>query len=74
MLNFELHNSTRIVFGKKTCAKFDTLLGPDARVLVLLGGESSTKNGMSDGFVLRRADARFTSSTDLSRTPAPKRR
>lgn len=48
MLNFEFYNPTRIVFGKETIAKLDTLITPDARVLVLLGGESARKNGTLD--------------------------
>ncbi|MBS0986789.1 iron-containing alcohol dehydrogenase [Acetobacter thailandicus] len=45
MLNFELYNPTRIVFGRESTAKLDTLIAQDARVLVLLGGESAKKNG-----------------------------
>ncbi|MBS0981264.1 iron-containing alcohol dehydrogenase [Acetobacter thailandicus] len=45
MLNFELYNPTRIVFGREITAKLDTLIAQDARVLVLLGGESAKKNG-----------------------------
>jgi NADP-dependent alcohol dehydrogenase len=45
MLNFEFYNPTRIVFGKEMIAKLDTLVPMQARVLILLGGESARKNG-----------------------------
>ena len=45
MLNFEFFNPTRIVFGQGTIARLDTLVASDARVLILLGGESARKNG-----------------------------
>ena len=45
MLNFEFQNPTRIVFGRDTIAKLDTLVPAGARVLVLYGGQSAEKNG-----------------------------
>jgi len=45
MLNFEFQNPTRIVFGRETVAKLDTLVPADARVLILYGGQSAEKNG-----------------------------
>lgn len=45
MLNFEFYNPTRIVFGKAAIARLDRLVAPQARVLILLGGESARKNG-----------------------------
>jgi NADP-dependent alcohol dehydrogenase len=45
MFNFEFHNPTKIVFGTDTIAKLDQLVPADARVLILLGGESARKNG-----------------------------
>lgn len=45
MLNFEFQNPTRIVFGKNTVAKLDTLVPKNARVLILYGGQSAEKNG-----------------------------
>nr|WP_315249383.1 iron-containing alcohol dehydrogenase [uncultured Duganella sp.] len=45
MLNFTLHNPTRIVFGKDTVAQLAELVPHDARVLVLYGGESARRTG-----------------------------
>lgn len=45
MFNFEFHNPTKIVFGTDTIAKLDQLVPANARVLILLGGESARKNG-----------------------------
>ncbi|QLG89379.1 iron-containing alcohol dehydrogenase [Chitinibacter bivalviorum] len=45
MFNFEFYNPTKIVFGTDTIAKLDQLVPADARVLILLGGESARKNG-----------------------------
>lgn len=45
MLNFELHNPTRIVFGTQTVARIDDLVPAESRVLVLYGGESARRTG-----------------------------
>jgi NADP-dependent alcohol dehydrogenase len=45
MLNFEFHNPTRIVFGKETVARLDTLISANDRVLILYGGQSAEKTG-----------------------------
>lgn len=45
MLNFEFQNPTRIVFGKDTVARLDTLVPQNARVLILYGGQSAERNG-----------------------------
>lgn len=45
MTNFEFFNPTKIVFGTDTIAKLDQLVPANARVLILLGGESARKNG-----------------------------
>nr|WP_314900250.1 iron-containing alcohol dehydrogenase [uncultured Deefgea sp.] len=45
MTNFEFFNPTKIVFGTETIAKLDQLVPADARVMILLGGESARKNG-----------------------------
>ena len=45
MLNFEFHNPTRIVFGKETFARLDTLISANDRVLILYGGQSAEKTG-----------------------------
>jgi NADP-dependent alcohol dehydrogenase len=45
MNNFEFYNPTKIVFGTDTIAKLDQLVPANARVLILLGGESARKNG-----------------------------
>ncbi|MYM65736.1 iron-containing alcohol dehydrogenase [Pseudoduganella sp. FT55W] len=45
MLNFDLHNPTRIVFGAKTVSRLDELVPAGARVLILYGGESARRNG-----------------------------
>jgi NADP-dependent alcohol dehydrogenase len=45
MQNFDLHNPTRIVFGKQTVARLAELVPSNARVLILYGGESARRNG-----------------------------
>lgn len=45
MLNFTLHNPTRIVFGKDTVAQLNELVPHGARVLLLYGGESARRTG-----------------------------
>ncbi len=45
MTNFEFFNPTKIVFGTETIAKLDQLVPANARVMILLGGESARKNG-----------------------------
>ncbi|QKJ67228.1 iron-containing alcohol dehydrogenase [Deefgea piscis] len=45
MTNFEFFNPTKIVFGTNTIAQLDQLVPANARVMVLLGGESARKNG-----------------------------
>jgi len=45
MTNFEFYNPTKIVFGTETIAKLDQLVPANARVMILLGGESARKNG-----------------------------
>ncbi|MEJ2631071.1 MAG: iron-containing alcohol dehydrogenase [Acidihalobacter sp.] len=48
MFDFEFHNPTKIVFGRQTVARLDTLVPANARVLVLYGGGSAQKNGTLD--------------------------
>ena len=48
MLNFEFHNPTRIVFGQGKVADLARLVPPQARVLVLYGGESARRTGTLD--------------------------
>ncbi len=45
MLNFDFYNPTRIVFGRDTVGRLNDLVPPDARVLVLFGGQSASKTG-----------------------------
>ena len=45
MLNFDFYNPTHIAFGQGRIADLATLIPADARVLILLGGESARKNG-----------------------------
>jgi NADP-dependent alcohol dehydrogenase len=45
VLDFEFYNPTRIVFGRDTISRLDTLVPPPARVLVMFGGESARKTG-----------------------------
>lgn len=45
MLNFDFHNPTRIVFGKGSVERLDSLIPKEARVLVLFGGQSAEKTG-----------------------------
>lgn len=48
MQNFEFYNPTKIVFGQGQVAQLDTLVPKDARVLVLIGGQSAKQNGTLD--------------------------
>lgn len=45
MLNFDFYNPTRIAFGEGKVAELGKLVPKDARVLILLGGNSARKNG-----------------------------
>jgi NADP-dependent alcohol dehydrogenase len=45
MLNFDLHNPTRIVFGADTVGRLNELVPADAKVLILYGGESARRTG-----------------------------
>jgi NADP-dependent alcohol dehydrogenase len=57
MENFVYHNPVKIVFGKGSIGKLDTLIPSDARVLVTYGGGSIKGNGVYDQ--VRRALAAF---------------
>ncbi|CAM3662902.1 iron-containing alcohol dehydrogenase [Rheinheimera salexigens] len=48
MQDFSFYNPTRIEFGPGKIAKIDKLVPKDAKVLILLGGESAKKNGTLD--------------------------
>lgn len=48
MQNFEFYNPTKIVFGTDTIARLADLVPSDARVLILYGGASASKNGTLD--------------------------
>jgi NADP-dependent alcohol dehydrogenase len=48
LLNFDLHNPTRIVFGSESIPRLADLVPGDARVLILYGGSSAEKNGTLD--------------------------
>lgn len=48
MQNFDFYNPTRIVFGQGKVAELEKLIPADARVLVLIGGQSAKKNGTLD--------------------------
>lgn len=50
-MNFELQNTTRIVFGRNRIADLDRLVGADERVLLLFGGGSIKANGVYDQVV-----------------------
>lgn len=50
-MNFELQNTTKIVFGRNRIADLDRLVGPDERVLLLFGGGSIKANGVYDQVV-----------------------
>lgn len=45
MLNFDFYNPTRILFGKGKVAEINQHVPADARVLVLMGGNSAKNNG-----------------------------
>jgi NADP-dependent alcohol dehydrogenase len=46
--NFDFHNPTRILFGEGQIERIGTLVPPEARVLVLVGGGSIRANGTYD--------------------------
>ena len=48
MLNFELYNPTKYVFGKGQIAKLTTLVPQNAKILLAYGGGSIFKNGIYD--------------------------
>ena len=46
MLNFELYNPTRIIFGKDRLDNIDKYVPANARVLITYGGGSAVKSGL----------------------------
>jgi NADP-dependent alcohol dehydrogenase len=48
MLNFELYNPVKLIFGKGEIEKLSTLIPKESRVLVAYGGGSIFKNGIYD--------------------------
>lgn len=48
MLNFELYNPTKIVFGKGQIEKLGDLVPKEAKILLAYGGGSIFKNGIHD--------------------------
>ena len=48
MLNFELKNPTKILFGKGEIAKISKEIPADAKVLMIYGGGSIKNNGVYD--------------------------
>lgn len=46
MLNFELYNPTKLVFGKGQIEKLGTLIPAGAKILLAYGGGSIFKNGI----------------------------
>jgi len=48
MLNFELYNPTKIIFGKDQIGKLSKEIPQDAKILMVYGGGSIFKNGVYD--------------------------
>src|SRR5690554_356771 len=48
MLNFELYNPTKIIFGKDQLEKLSNEIPPNARILMVYGGGSIFRNGIYD--------------------------
>ena len=48
MLNFELYNPTKLVFGKGQIEKLSTLIPANAKILLAYGGGSIFKNGVHE--------------------------
>jgi NADP-dependent alcohol dehydrogenase len=48
MNNFNFYNPTNIIFGANTVARLADMVPPKARVLILFGGASASKNGTLD--------------------------
>lgn len=48
MLNFELYNPTKLVFGKGQIDKLASLIPENAKILLAYGGGSIFKNGIHE--------------------------
>ena len=48
MLNFELYNPVKVVFGKGEIEKLSTLIPKESKILVAYGSGSIFKNGIYD--------------------------
>jgi NADP-dependent alcohol dehydrogenase len=48
MLNFELYNPTKYIFGTKQIEKLNTLISPSSKIMLAYGGGSIFKNGVYD--------------------------
>ena len=48
MLNFELYNPVKLIFGKGEIEKLSTLIPKESKILVAYGGGSIFKNGIYD--------------------------
>jgi len=48
MLNFELYNPTKLIFGKDQIEKLPTLIPANAKILLAYGGGSIFKNGIHE--------------------------
>ncbi len=48
MLNFELYNPVKLIFGKGEIKKLNTLIAKESKILLAYGGGSILKNGIYD--------------------------
>ena len=69
MLNFELQNPVKILFGKDQIAKLPTQLPKDANILMLYGGGSIKKNGVYDQVVAALSDYNYTEFGGIPANP-----
>ncbi|WP_298773302.1 iron-containing alcohol dehydrogenase [uncultured Shewanella sp.] len=69
MLDFEYCNPTHISFGKNKIAELDKLIPADARVLILLGGNSAKKTGTLDEVITALGNRNITEFSGIEANP-----
>ncbi|WP_299003455.1 iron-containing alcohol dehydrogenase [uncultured Shewanella sp.] len=69
MLDFEYCNPTHISFGKNKIVELDKLVPSDARVLILLGGNSARKTGTLDEVLTALGNRNITEFSGIEANP-----
>lgn len=70
MRNFEFYCPTKLVFGKDTISKLNSLIDPKERILVTFGGGSAKKNGVYDQVVKALEGYNFTEFWGIEANPS----